>query len=206
MLYYTGSMTEEKELLTILSEDEHTQVLTLLRKEFGEPTIQKRLSLQSDDYGQSDIDTRIRITNGKAELMQKVGDWKNITKGISRTEISIPLPSNAEVIMGLYQIIGNLTKGSKIENIVMQFISCIWKSGGVEIKLTHQFGKSDAYNCEFEVFDSKHKPEDLMKKLNVPINLPTQTEDFWRKWNKKVNLNANKISDKKLLEIVKKYL
>ena len=199
-------MTEEKELLTILTEDEHKQVLIRIKQEFVEPKIQKRLSLQSDDYGQTDIDTRIRITNGKAELMQKVGNWKNITKGKSRTEISIPLPSNAEVIACLYKIIRNLMKGPKIENIVMQFESFIWESEGIEIKLTHQFGKSDAYNCEFEVFDDSHKPEELMRKYNVPINLPAQTEDFWRKWNEKVNLNADKLTDEELLEIIKEYL
>ena len=199
-------MIEEKELLTILTKDEYEQVLTRLKREFAEPRIQKRLSLQSDDYGQTDIDTRIRITNGQAELMQKVGDWKNITKGKSRTEISIPLPSDASVIAGLYRIIRNLMKGPKIENIIMQFESFIWESKGVEIKLTHQFGKSDAYNCEFEVFDSKHKPEDLMNKFSVPIHLPTQTEDFWRKWNKKVNLSADELSEEELLEIIKKYI
>jgi len=199
-------MVEEKELLTILSKVEYKRVLDRVEREFGEPKVQKRLSLQSDDYGQTDIDTRIRITNGKAELMQKVGDWKNITKGKSRTEVSIPLPSDSDVISGLYKIIRNLMKGSKIENIVMQFESFIWESEGVEIKLTHQFGKSDAYNCEFEVFDDSHKPEDLMKKYNVPINLPTQTEDFWRKWNEKVNLNAEKLSEEELLKIIKKYI
>jgi len=199
-------MTEEKELLTILSEDEYKQVLERLQEKFGKPKTQKRLSLQSDDYGQTDIDTRIRITNGKAELMQKVGDWKNITKGKSRTEISIPLPSDADVITGLYRIIRNLMKGPKIENIVMQFESFIWETKDIEIKLTHQFGKGDAYNCEFEVFDNTQKPEDLMNKYYIPINLPTQTEDFWRKWNMKVNLNANELSDEELLEIIKKYL
>lgn len=199
-------MTEEKELLTILSEEEYKKVLARLRKELGKPKIQKRLSLQSDDYGQTDIDTRIRITNSKAELMQKVGNWKNITKGKPRTEVSIPLPSDSDVISGLYKIIRNLMKGPKIENIVMQFESFIWESNGVEIKLTHQFGKSNAYNCEFEVFDDSHNPENLMRKYDVTINLPTQTEYFWRKWNKKVNLNADELSEKELLEIIKKYL
>lgn len=199
-------MTEEKELLTILSKDEYEQVLTSLRKEFGEPKVQKRLSLQSDDYAQTNIDTRIRITDGNAELMQKVGDWKNITKGKSRTEISIPLPNDADTISGLYRIIRNLMRGTKIENIVMQFESFIWKDKDIEIKLTHQFGKSDAYNCEVEIFGSSRKFEDLMKKFDIPIHLPTQTEDFWRKWNERVNLNANELSDKELLEIIQKYL
>lgn len=199
-------MSEEKELLTILTTDEYERVLISLQKEFGKPKIQKRLSLQSDDYGQTDIDTRIRVTNGKAELMQKVGDWKNITKGKSRAEISIPLPSDADTIAGLYRIIRNLMSGPYIENIIMQFESYIWESKGIEIKLTHQFGKSDAYNCEVEVFSSSHKPEGLMNKFNIPIHLPTQTQNFWRKWNERINLSADKISDKKLSKIIKKYL
>ena len=199
-------MTEEKELLTILSEEEHENVLTRLKEKFGEPQTQKRLSLQSDDYGQTDIDTRIRITNGKAELMQKVGDWKNITKGKSRTEISIPLPSDVNTIVGLYRIIRNLMKGPKIENIIMQFESFIWEAQDFEIKLTHQFGKSDAYNCEVEVLNGSHKPEDLMKELNIPIHLPTQTENFWRDWNKKVNLFSDNLPEEELIEFIRKYL
>jgi len=199
-------MTEEKELLTILSEEEHENVLTRLKEKFGEPQTQKRLSLQSDDYGQTDIDTRIRITNGKAELMQKVGDWKNITKGKSRTEISIPLPSDVNTIVGLYRIIRNLMKGPKIENIIMQFESFIWEAQDFEIKLTHQFGKSDAYNCEVEVLNGSHKPEVLMKELNIPIHLPTQTEDFWRRWNEKVNLFSDNFPEEELIEVIRKYL
>ena len=199
-------MAEEKELLTILTKDEYETILSRLRKELGKPKIQKRLSLQSEDYTQTDIDTRIRITNGKAELMQKVGDWKNITKGKSRTEISIPLPGDVNMIAGLYGIIRRLMQGTRIENIIMQFESFIWEREGIEIKLTHQFGKGDGYNCEVEVFVNLHKPEDIMKEFGIPIHLPTQTKDFWRKWNESVNLNANELSDEDLQEIVKKYL
>lgn len=199
-------MTEEKELLTILTREQHEDILARFESEFGKPKIQKRLSLQSDDYGQTDIDTRIRITNGKAELMQKVGDWKNITKGKSRTEISIPLPADTEVIAGLYTIIRNLMRGANTENIIMQFESYIWERENLEIKLTHQFGKSDAYNCEFEVLDNANSPQKLMEDFQVPIKLPEQTQDFWRKWNEKVNLDANELSDEELLGIIRIYL
>ena len=97
-------------------------------------------------------------------------------------------------------------KGPKIENIIMQFESFIWEAQDFEIKLTHQFGKSDAYNCEFEVIDDSRYPEKLMKKYNIPIKLPTQTEDFWRKWNERVNINADELADEDLLDIIKKYL
>lgn len=168
--------------------------------------IQKRLSLQSDNYGQVDIDTRIRITDGKTELIQKIGDWKNITKGKPRTEILVPLSNDAKIILALYKIIRNLVLGPNVENIVMQYESCLWKKKGFEIKLTHQFGKSDAYNCEIEAFDYSLGPEDLAGEYNIPIHLPTPTPNFWRKWNKTVNLSADELSDKELLKIIKKYL
>ena len=199
-------MSEEKELLTILSKEEYIEVGNFLRSKLGKPEIQKRLSLQSDNYDQVDIDTRIRITNGKAELIQKVGDWKNITNGKTRTEISIHLQSDAKIISTLYKIIRNLVQGPSVENIVMQYKNFIWERKEFEIKLTHQFGKSDAYNCEIEVFNQSLKPEDLAKQYNIPIHLPTLTPNFWEKWNKKVNLSAGELSDLELLEIINKYL
>jgi len=205
-MYYTLTMAEEKELLTILSKDEYKAVLTHLKKELGNPRVQKRLSLQSDNYDQVDIDTRIRITNRKVEFIQKIGDWKNITKGKARTEISIPLQNDTKIVLDFYKIIRNLLQGTSVENIVMQYESLIWKKKEFEIKLTHQYGKSDAYNCEVEVFNHTLEPDVLASKYNIPIHLPTQTPNFWRKWNKKVNLNSDELSDEGLLEIIKRYL
>lgn len=88
----------------------------------------------------------------------------------------------------------------------MQFESFIWEAQDFEIKLTHQFGKSDAYNCEVEVLNGSHKPEVLMKELNIPIHLPTQTEDFWRRWNEKVNLFSDNFPEEELIEVIRKYL
>ena len=195
-------MNQEKEILTILSEEEYKDVDKYLRSKLGEAKIQKRLSLQSDNCNQVDIDTRIRITNGKAELMQKIGDWKNITSGKARTEISIPIQNDAIIISSLYKILRNLVQGSNVQNIVMQYESYLWKKKEFEIKLTHQYGKNDAYNCEVEVFNHSLMPEAVANKYSIPIHLPTQTQNFWRKWNKKVNLYASDLPDKKLSEII----
>lgn len=199
-------MAEEKEILSILSEGEYGDVRSRLKRELGKPKVQRRLSLQADNYEQTDVDTRIRITDGEAELIQKVGNWENITRGEARTEISIELPADEEIIAGLYRIIRNLMRGPKIENIVMQFESYIWEREGFEIKLTYQFGKSDAYNCEVEVLDDSLDPEDLANKYDIPVHLPAQTEGFWRKWNERVNLNANELSERELLGIIGRYL
>jgi hypothetical protein len=195
-------MTEEKELLTILSKEEYKEVLVHLIQEFGEPEIVKRLSLQSTDYRWADVDTRIRITNGKAEIIQKVGDWKKQ----NRQEITIPLPSDPKIIFDMYKIFMNAMRDEKVLNPIMQYENRLFKTKGFEIKLTYQFGKIDAYNCEIEVFDLSLEPDDLAKKYAIPIHLPAQTQDFWEKWNETVNLDANKLSEEELLAIIIKYL
>ena len=195
-------MTEEKELLTILSKEEFENVLAHLEKEFGKPEIVKRLSLQSTDYRWADVDTRIRITNGKAEIIQKVGDWKKQ----NRQEITIPLPSEPKVIFDMYKIFMNAMRDENVLTPIMQYENRLFKTKDFEIKLTHQFGKKDAYNCEIEVFDLDLEPDDLAKKYAIPIHLPTQTQDFWKKWNETVNLSATQISDEELLKIISEYV
>lgn len=194
-------MTEEKELLTILTEEEFKDVLASLEKEFGKPEIVKRLSLQSTDYRWADVDTRIRITNGKAEIIQKVGDWKKT----NRQEITIPLPSDPKVIFDMYKIFMNAMRDEKVLTPIMQYENRLFKTKDFEIKLTYQFGKKDAYNCEIEVFDLDLEPNDLALKYNIPIHLPAQTQDFWKKWNETVNLSATELSDEELLSIITKY-
>lgn len=195
-------MTEEKELLTILSKEEYEDVLTYLVKEFGEPEIVKRLSLQSTDYRWADVDTRIRITNGKAEIIQKVGDWKKQ----NRHEITIPLPSDPKIIFDMYKIFMNAMRDEQVLTPIMQYENRLFKTKHFEIKLTYQFGKKDAYNCEIEVFDHSLEPDDLAKKYDIPIHLPTQTQDFWKKWNETVNLSATELSDEELLKIISEYI
>jgi len=195
-------MTEEKELLTILSKKEYEEVFARLRKEFGKPEVVKRLSLQSTDYRWADVDTRIRITNSKAEIIQKVGDWKKQ----NRQEITIPLPSDPKILFDMYKIFMNAMRDEKVLTPIMQYENKLFKTKDFEIKLTYQFGKKDAYNCEIEVFDHALEPDDLAKKHNIPIHLPEQTQDFWKNWNETVNLSATELSDEELLNIISKYI
>jgi len=196
------TMAEEKELLTILSKREYDKALVSFIKEFGAPDVVRRLSLQATDYRSADVDTRIRITNGTAEIIQKLGDWK---KG-NRHETSVPLPSDPKVIFDLYKIFLNSMKDVGVQSPVMQLENRLFKGEDFEIKLTYQFGKKDAYNCEIEVFDHTLEPESLAKEYNIPIHLPGQTRGFWKKWNETVNLSARELSDEELIKIIMKYL
>lgn len=195
-------MAEEKEILTILSKREYEDVLTRLTKIFGNPKIVKRLSLQSTDYRWSDVDTRIRITNGKVEVIQKTGDWKNT----NRQEIIIPLPSNPNTVFKMYKIFTNAMRDEEVLTPIMQYINRLFICKDFEIKLTYQFGKNNAYNCEVEVFNLDTEPSKIAKKYGIPIHLPAHTKNFWKKWNERVNLSANNLTDRQLKQLISKYL
>lgn len=194
-------MAEEKEILTILSKEEYEKLLARLIKELGKPKLVKRLSLQCTDYNWVDIDTRIRITDGKAEIMQKVGDYR---KRI-RNEMKIPLVSDAQTIFDMYTIFRNVIEG-EIQVPIMQYENRLFITKDFEIKLTYQFGKEDAYNCEVEILDSDLNPEAVARSFDIPIHLPEDTVDFWKKWNERVNLDANKLSEEELLKLIGSYL
>jgi len=199
-------VNEEKELLTILTEEEYNRCVSFFTKKFGKPTLKKRLALQSDDYDQEDVDTRIKITDGKAELIQKIGKWQNITTGEARMETTINLPNDAKTIFDLYRVLRNLNKGTNVQNIIMQFENLLWKTKDFEIKLGKQFGGDVAYNCEIEVFKQNLGPLEIAGIYNIPINPPPNSLNFWHKWNKRVNLLADEISDNKLMGIITKYI
>ncbi len=195
-------MKEEKEILTILSRDEYTRVLAWLKGNLSRPKRIKRLAVQCTDTSYDDLDTRIRITDGKVQLMQKIGKWKSKT----REEIEINLPGNPEMILKIFKILRNAMKGDKVRTSIIQTDSLVFKSKDFEIKLTHQFGKSNKYNAEIEVFDPKIEPEEIAEKYDIPIHLPEHTAEFWDSWSKAVNYYADELSEEKLLAIIKRYL
>jgi len=61
-----------------------------ITKLLGKPVLKRRLSIEISDWNNKHLDTRIRITDGCCELVQKVGAWDNNQK----EEIAIPLASN----------------------------------------------------------------------------------------------------------------
>jgi len=194
--------TTETEILSIISEDDFKKLLGKLRKKHGMPKETIRLAIQCTDYTYQDIDTRIRITDGKAEIVQKVGGWD----AKSRVELVTPLAPSVDVVLNAYQTIRNLLKGNEIETSIIQLKSFIFEYSDFEIKLTHQFGKKDVYNYEVEVFNGKLTPLEIASKFEMPINTPENTPEFWKRWNKTVNLSADRLSDTELRSTIANYL
>ncbi|PIV01048.1 hypothetical protein COS54_01740 [Candidatus Shapirobacteria bacterium CG03_land_8_20_14_0_80_39_12] len=195
-------MSEEKEILTIINKEKYETIGERLKKEFSSSKSTKRLAIQCTDTSSDDLDTRIRISNKKVSLMQKGGKWKSKT----REEIEIDLPNETDVVLRVFKILRNMLKGDKVRTSVIQTDSLTFENEDCEIKLTHQFGKTDRYNAEIEVFDTKLEPEEIAEEFNIPIHLPEHTAEFWDNWSKEVNFSADELSEEDFKKLIKKYL
>ena len=195
-------MDSEKEIWSRISETDYKRFLDILGAKFGTSKVTKRIAIQATDYNRQDLDTRVRITNGKAKIMQKKGGWKDET----RIEISTPLGTEPETVYNAYRTIRNLLPGDNVETSIIQTENTLFQNEEYEIKLTHQSGKTDVYNYEIEVFDHSLNPTDIVKEMSIPIDSPESTPEFWKEWNSKVNLMADSLSEEEMLELIKKYL
>lgn len=135
----------ETELIGEISQNTFSKKLSEFKRKFGKPIERKRLALMITHIG-SKIDTRIRITNGVAEIMQKVQITKE-TNGLRiKEEIPFPLNSNIDDILTILKIISNLTIDSKNRiRLVVQIMSYTWSFDEYELKIAHQFGLNDYY-------------------------------------------------------------
>ena len=192
----------EKELLSLIDQNEFEEKLKQFSQKFGPYNTNRRLSIQITDYNRQDLDTRIRITNGQTKIMQKIGDWTSDT----RQELEVDFVNNAEEILKLYKLTLNLLNSQNVETLIIQMNNYIFENDKFELKLTHQKGKQDKYNYEIEVFDHNDDPYEIANKLGLKLDLPENTIEYWKKWNKEVNINIKDLSEDEFLAVVSDYL
>lgn len=76
----------------------------------------------------------------------------------------------------------------------------------MKLKFTHQTGKKDVYNFEVEVKDLELDPKEIVKNLDLTLDLPGTDADYWRRFNSEVNLNAKDMNDEDILGLIESYL
>ena len=196
-------MTEE-ESWGVLTKLKFGQLLDQFTQRFGKPIHSKRLSFSFWDHSRNDIDTRIRITDGQAEIMQKVGKWEG-TYEWARNEQHVKLPVNSQEVFNAYKILRVLFPGKNVCHI-MQYDNYIFKQPDFEIKLTHQSGKTDKYNFEVEANTKKVDLNQMLKDLGLLKLVTVTSVKFWDKWNDKLNLKDTDLNDAQIKDLIKKYL
>lgn len=192
----------EKEIWSRMTEEKFNESVKVFKEKYGEPKFKKRIAVQITDYNRTDLDTRIRITNGYAEIMQKIGSWT----GESQEEVDVKLPTESENILNTYKVLRNMLQSDNVETSIIQLENYVFDTEKFELKFTHQFGKVHVYNFEIEVKDLNLEPKQIAAELGLELDIPENTPEFWKNWNNTVNLYAKDLSDSELLEIFKSYL
>ena len=197
-------MPKELEVWGELKKTDFLFYLKDFENKFGKPKKIKRLSISFWDPDLSkDIDTRIRITDGEAEIMQKVGKWEN-EEHLDMEEISLNLPKDVEQIFNVYKILHNLYV-KKYPPRLIQFESFIFDTDEYELKFAKQFGKSSRYLFEVEL-KGKENLREITDSLGLSDYIRKTDSEFWVKWNRDVNLDCGSLSDREIRSLITKYL
>ncbi len=192
-------MTEETEIWGELDQLNFQTKLKVFEQRYGRPIIQKRLSLQADNFKRHDMDTRIRITDGQAELVQKVGRWE----AASRSEICVPLRSlSLSELLRLYQCLINQLPPEHRQTNIIQYQNYIFQTNDFELKLGKQTGKETVFHYELEAKTPSVNLNVIRKELDLPSPLEQSNEAFWTEWNQRVNLSMTEVSEVELTKLI----
>lgn len=192
----------EKEYWGLLTQQQFNQKLSEFTQKFGAPKKKVRLAIEVSDWARPEVDSRIKITNGHAEFVQKTGDWNKR----ERTELEIPLVKDAHAIFDLFKAIVISVNAQIPSQHIMQFENYIFDIENAEIKLAHQTGKSDKYHFEVELKEETKNLDQICKQLGLEPDHEPKDKAFWDKWNQELNLDATNMKDNEILELIQKYL
>lgn len=192
----------ETEIWGIIPENEFEKVKDTTSSQLGQPKISRRLSIEISDWNNKFLDTRIRITDGSAEVMQKVGAWNNRAK----EEVRMELKNDPTIILQQIKILRNHVLQGDPRLLLYQFENYIYDTQEYELKLSHQFGAGDKYCFEVEQKNSTVDIVQVAKSYGLEEYPQERDIAFWDKWNAESSLDGLKMSDEQILEMIKKYI
>lgn len=194
----------ELEIRGFIPESQFEKIKSKLTEEFGQPRMKHRLSFVTGDYIHRNLETRLRITNGKFDIAQKVGD----VGAVSRQEYEMRFDLPADHILFLFRTAQRLAEQSNDHYaIVLQHENYIFENDEIEVKLYKQFGKEYFYGFEIESKQGDMESIDnFSKKYDLKPGEDYDSDSVIRKRNTEVNIPADEIGDEQLRDLIKQYL
>lgn len=202
-------MAIENEIIGEINRDIFENKKNEFTKKYGSPQIKKRLGLMVLNKLNANVDTRIRITNGCVEVMQKVTQLEDNKGHFHKLEISYKINSNVDDIYNAFITYSNMVKYIEKNNIIrllVQTENYTWNINNFEVKLSYQFGKSDYYTFEIEALKENQDLRSFQKKINLIEILNHSSPERKEFRITKVDLNADEMSEIEIKEIIKRYL
>jgi len=193
----------EHEVRGYITEDEFNKKLIEFENKYGHPKREKRIAIRVGALYDYNINLRIRITNGKAEIVEKIRG-RNSEK---REELIVEISNDLENIYNTFLILRNLILDSiKKSSTIMQFDNYLFNSDEIEIKLAHQTGNLHKYVFEIESKKEGVNLEKVCSEMNLIPNMKEMRNEDWAKWEKELNIDVDSLTVKELKELIKSYL
>lgn len=196
----------EKEIRGFIVKENFQSHIDKFTKMLGQSKLSKRLSLAIADYSKLDLETKVRITNGKTEVVQKVGDFT----AVDREEITIKLENqSAEDVLNLFKTYKNFVRDTEKPMLTMiQHENYVFSNDRIEIKLFRQFGNDEFYAFEVEALVEMldEELENFCEENDLIVDVNYNNLESVQVRNSKVNTELTSIGDQDLLEVIKKYL
>ncbi len=201
-------MNLEKEVIGEINKDIFTSKKSEFINKFGNPVIKRRLGMMVFDRNNPQVDTRVRVTNGKAEIMQKVIQSDDGHGHSEKLEISIKIPDNVEAAFDAFKTYRNLLAKNYSEKLILLLVQTenfIWSTKDFELKLSYQFGKNDYFTFEIEALSEGCDVRETQKSLGLaPIeNHASPERKIFRATQ--VDLDASKMSDQEVKAVIGHY-
>lgn len=197
---------KESEITADLTHKSFERYIQKFTNEFGKPEIQKRVSFMVLQRGKP-LDNRIKITNGKARIVQKLRTSANNLGHRVNEEVEIDIPDNLETVKNSINLFINFYKVYDIEtlSLVVQHENYIWVNTDFELKIAKQFGKQDLYLYEIETLSDK-SPEEIQDKIKIKADYDSFSSERQALRRGDVDIPFSELSEKELDNIILRYL
>jgi hypothetical protein len=196
----------ETEITADLTKENYQKYIDKFTKELGYAKIVHRISFMIMQQG-TNLDTRIKITNGKARIVQKIKQKPN-NKGMRlNEEIEIDIPDDVDSVLSSIRLINNYYSTFEIKplKLIIQHESHIWDTDEFELKIARQFGKSDIFVYEIESKTNKD-PEEIEKTLGITPDYDAFSDERQTLRREFGDLKYDELSEGQIVELIKKYL
>ncbi len=196
----------EKEIRGFIKPNEFKAKIEHFTRQFGKPKYSKRLSIALADYDNLTLETKIRIINGKSEIVQKVGDFTAVIREALTIKLSTP---TSHELVNLFKTYKNFLKDTKNPMLTLiQHENYVFENKEFEVKLFRQFGNDEFFAFEVEALVNMEDAEleNFCKDNNLIVDVNYNDLYSIQKRNSSVNIDLEKISDMQLLKILDSYL
>lgn len=197
---------KESEITADLTQQSFESYIQKFTNELGKPEIHRRVSFIVLQQGKP-LDNRIKITDGKARIVQKLRTPANKLGHRVNEEVEIDIPDNLESVKNSINLFINFYQVYDIEtlSLVVQHENYIWANPEFELKIAKQFGKQDLYLYEIETFSDK-SPEEIQNKLGIKADFNSFSPEREALRRGEVDIPFGELSEKELDDIILKYL